>query len=148
MRAKIEGAVNSKKAIDDENRSLLEQEHIYDTIIGKQGKTDTNAPSSINSTLPTASAANTANNVIPITTTQPLPITTDIITVKQSELFLVSDTGVYSALDTSTSRLETKLDSVIRSLQDSADKVARSISALDTSLKRNNTRGNTNIVSP
>jgi hypothetical protein len=137
MRAKIEASVRAKKAIDDENKSLLDQERIYNSIIAKAGSNGTavNTPAQGNS-IPSS----TNTNAVSIVAAQPLPIdiknAQDVLLVRQADLFLVSDQDAYAAIDTSTGRLESKLVDVVAGLQTNADRITSSVQSLESAIGR------------
>ena len=140
--AKVRQAERSKVAVDEENKSLLTQESIYDRIRQKNGGVlpanlqPTATPNATNIAAPEGTPAPiTAPEAIPVKTDIPLAIAPpESLIVKQFELFVVRDQGVIDALGDQTLRLEGKLDKLVQANLDATNTLGGKLDQIKTAV--------------
>lgn len=145
--AKIQHAERSKIAVDAENKALVTQANLYDRIAAKNGgivPTGARQPSIKNTDV----GNTTDQQAVPIDTKNPIPITADILTVQQSDIFLVRDIDVYNAISDLSSRIDSRLGEVIAAIITSQSTLSSAISAVEKAVNRARSTTTTGIVQP
>ena len=120
---------------------------MYDRIAAKNGgivPTGARQPSIKNTDV----GNTTDQQAVPIDTKNPIPITADILTVQQSDIFLVRDIDVYNAISDLSSRIDSRLGEVIAAIITSQSTLSSAISAVEKAVNRARSTTTTGIVQP
>lgn len=143
--AKIKNAQRSKIAVSEENKALAEQNALYDKISSKTGGV---VPPSITqgqnkATLPSEAAQDKPIDIQAVT---PVPIVpTDILVIRQAEMFIVHDADVITSIGDMTTRLESRLVEITATLSAAKDSLVAAVGSVENAV-RNIRVNNSNIL--